>query len=250
MEKVFKIIFRLDFPINYSIMNTPGTLLKMLQKKDDDQWNTQEIGHKAVPEFRVKKNEELDAFTLTVSARSIIGLWDTKTAIALQDVHESHVFRLLTKLTDEILEEFQIHELERCGLRSFFYIPCGNDHEAAFKVLAESFDTQVIGIAESTSGVIKDFGMTLEGEFSEHSGFRVMFGPLAPLQLNQFAELIQLTDEDHPAHGAVMADVDIFEKNFSLAYASFRRWCRERWKTFNEFSGALTGIVNHDTDGE
>ncbi|MEO5331396.1 MAG: hypothetical protein H7839_05180 [Magnetococcus sp. YQC-5] len=250
MEKVFKVIFRLDFPIHYSIMDSPGTVLRMLQHEGEEAWSTQSIGQKPLPEYKVQKNGDENAFSLTVSATSITGLWDTKSLIALKDIHESHVFRLLTKLTDEILKGFEISQLTRCGIRTLFYLPCGTTTKNAWNILSRSIGGNSIDITKNSFGIATDFGISLEDVFGEHSGFRVSFGPLAPSQPHQFWELLEYKEGDHPVHGAIMADVDSFDKNFSMPYSSFRRWCRDRWQRFYNFSGDLVKLTNCSTTGE
>jgi hypothetical protein len=219
---VCRLIFRLDFTVNFDVIEHSGEVMRTL-------WNAFESERNSG--FELKENQRNRTIILrylsengdfikhlNVEPTSINGAFESTEGVEIDKLlNDQKGFLFLTKLASQLCEQFRIDTILRSGLRLFYFNKLGsqegNDVVRAFHKM---LNADTISTLETRLGTIQDYGIVLDGTFDDGVRYHFGTGPYRSEEAQKyFAEIAgnfsQQTDFDFTC------DLDLYENNFSLS---------------------------------
>jgi hypothetical protein len=213
---VCRLIFRLDFKLNYSIIDHPGEVMRIL-------WNAFENVGDA--ELRDNKHNRIIIASsvsekgnlmksLSVAPTSINGAVETTEGLEPRELlTDDEGFVFLTNLATQLCEKFEIDAIHRSGLRLVYFNKLGIKASDVVNAYRQLFHQPSISKLENKLGKISDCGIILDGVSDDGIFYHFQSGPYQ--RQNVLTELVE-----HLAATAdfdLVCDLDLYENNFYLS---------------------------------
>jgi len=237
MRKVVKLIFRVDYRVNYEFLDRPGRILKVLNENIPGYWS--EVGEardtrSISGRWRHPTNSAYRQ--ISVEPKAIWGLFEDFEGLDLADVPNSTFFTNASETLVDIFKMLGISDLLRSGLRMSCIEDFGGRFEHPSKNFLTFLDKEDVQNFESKIGAIEDVSFTFVGHTQDKIGYRVTFGPGADSDLGsifEHAEVPTVSEEPTRPHH-LTADMDFFETNFSFAGLNLKKWANTKWPLAND----------------
>jgi hypothetical protein len=227
---VCRLIFRLDFKVNFEIIERSGTTMRML-------WETFEKENPKGFELKENRNNrsvtirsvsENGDFTrhLNVEPTSINGVFESIEGVEVNKLlYDTKGFIFLTKLASDLCEEFHIDHILRSGLRLLHLNKLGKYAGDIVKAYQPMFNTEVINRFEDKLGSIQDYAIVLDGVSEDGVGYHFLTGPYRTEEAQKFFHEIADTISKQADYDMV-CDLDLYENDFSLSKRSVSKLYR------------------------
>ena len=227
---ICRFIFRLDFKVNFDIIDSPGKILRLLSdlKKGNEPLflDLSEDGQKRLITGRYISREKKKSYNFTVEPISIHGGMEAVEGVDIEKLEDNDILINLVKTTNKLRKEYHIADLVRCGFRMIFFDNIGDSVENVTLAIKKMLNNNFIQEFTSNIGNIEDIAIALDGTHEDAIKFHFRCGPYHKdeAQKKQYLSLFASTiDKDQEFN--FIADLDFYEENFSLAEAvSFQKW--------------------------
>ncbi len=234
---VCKVIFRLDFTVNFRMMEAPGRIFQTF-------WETLNLDRAPIKELSERAPRILTVHTQTAdsdcgvlfnaSPTSIDGSFEIAKGIELPDLLESDPLAPLVKLADRLCGEFSIDTISRSGFRLFYFGKLGTCFEDALAAFNSFFRPNHIRSIEGKLGRISDVAAVWEGADQDGVRYSCRSGPYRSAEARKYFNLIadkimEACDFD------MIFDLDLHEYNFSIARRTISNLYRPILIKANEF---------------
>jgi len=227
MAQVLRLIWRLDYELNFAYLDRKGSVLQAVQSTTPNFWSKIAEGghHSFTAEFRDAKK----ARTFSVEPQTINGLieWTAGTDIGRVLQHDD--FRTIDKIARQVQKLCEIRNVNRIGMRLLCTSRAGGatryNHEHFLKFLSP----RVSRLAAGKLGQIQDIAFVLEGASTDAVNYRISFGPLA--DKNLVSSLGKPLDEKELGvlrQADVFVDIDLYETNISFSENTLFRWAQTK----------------------
>lgn len=232
MSRVMRLLFRIDYQVNYKIMDQLGEILGIVQISAPKYWQTvgESRGNRSAVLQRKDSSIPLTA-NFTVDISSIGGTlelpegadWDSRTI--------AEYVKYSSVAVAGIMNKYQMMALSRIGLRVVIFDYdeiIRNNRRAPFETLA---DRTFLRDFENSFGTISDLALTLEGKTPSNVHYRLSAGPGSPSDILRH-QLIPPESYDPPAdisQHQLTADIDMFESDISFVGNTLEAWSRTKW---------------------
>lgn len=245
MVSAIKLIFRLDFPVNHSFMDKPGTALALFGDMSGKAWK--KVGEGEITRSFVGEHKDEGLFrTFSMEPRSLNGQISISGGVDINQVHSDENFRLIGKIINEFMKEFQIKELTRCGIRYLCLEKVGGDTAQKLSRTSKIIHGEVWKAVLSELGVPDDCGVTFEGQSDAGTKFRTIFGPFFEKDIdNHLGHLaLKAAEKDYLLENDLICDIDLWENDFTFAASSFYRWSEGKQATASSFIQSIVALIH------
>ena len=227
MATVIKIVWRFDFPVNYSFLDKYGTVARLILETVPNFFP--QIAEGAPRTALIGSYAGSDEIrNITVETTSISGTLEWIGGIDIARLPSDDQFRNINRVADEILKALAIKNVIRGGFRVYCL------GKRAPKVLSKnmfmsSIDPRIAHGIESVLGTASDIGFIIEGSNKEALKYRLNFGPFEEkniaIAFEREVEISPRIREDLPQ---LFYDLDISESAFMLSQPSLYKWSRTK----------------------
>jgi hypothetical protein len=224
--KIHRLIYRLDYPTSYELMDRPGEVAKILEATRrglfDDIGETGQWRATTARSSNVKGT----SVEMTVDPKSIVAVMERVDGVDPAKLAETSLFDGITAVMDEFCRVFKLGPFTRGGFRLFILESIGVGPEAVRAKCLQSFGTDVSGAVIGNLGEIRDVGFNFDGQSADKISFHCRFGPY--VGKSEVERYFPKTGKDFPEKTIydLIFDIDQYEENFSYSAATSRRWWR------------------------
>ncbi len=230
-------IFRLDFEPNFSIIDSQGRILHILQKAGEGRhWPDLGITsdkHQVTGKKISREDGWLAA--ISVGPANISGHMESLEGIPLENIEDSLPVSRLFRIVNIIRKEFHVSNYKRTGVRFLLF---EDDMESNSDGIKEAFlclfDHNMVRDLSPTLGAFTDCGMAFDGSNEDGINFHLKWGPYREGELKRHLQEFDhfyrncisspyKTDSDI----ALTIDIDFYETDHQLHESvGFGKWCR------------------------
>lgn len=238
MPTVAKLIFRFDYLTAYSYMDKPGTVLRILESRDDDYWDHLGEGTRKRSFIASRQRDNSFYCHLVFEPQNVVGLIETSEGIPLENFPDYATFTVFSRLTEKFFTELDISEVSRAGLRLFLFDGTSPENSSKYLHLLQ---TQYSSGISEILGEANDIALTLIGTADDGIEYRTMIGPYKNDDALKVFEKLKLTeDELNFGNFAISMDIDLFERNVSFKGLTLTKWSRTKWAKAKDVMTHLT----------
>lgn len=238
-----RLIFRLDFDLNYDIVDQPGNIMRLI-----DQVAGSEISNiaenqslRGVAGKYVSQDHKVVS-EFSVQPTNIVAWVEMVDGIDLKDIMVDKRFLLLAKLTDEVCEQFNINEIRRSGVRVFYFSKVQKD-ENSFSAYRSFINNELISGIEKCLGPIQDYGVIFDGESDQKIKYHCRSGPLKEKEnYLKYFQTIGAKVSEYSIWDYII-DIDLYEQNIALSKISFRKWFRPQIEKATELINIIESRI-------
>ena len=231
MPTVIKWIFRIDYRLNFEMLNSPGTVLSCLFSEGDDFWDSvNEAANKRTFTGSIHKANS-QYYHLSIDPQFIVAISESALGSNLASLSEDRTFNSADRLIERVLSQFKISNIERAGIRLFIFDgerDTLSDNVGSFMRLV---NRDYFNSLSGELGDINDLAVILEGCTNDKINYRHQFGPYTSQDRTKFYENLKLPEEN-PSESIpykMCFDIDLSEKNISFSGLTMKRWCKTKW---------------------
>lgn len=224
---VNRIIYRLDFNLNYDIVEQPGQIMKLLDRIADDDYVLKENMQRRGVASVFTSTDGKVITELTVEPQTIVVSYENAEGIDLDKILIDETFLSLTKLTGKVCEKYHINDINRSGFRIFYFGSIQNN-EAAFNAYRSFYDTDLIDVFENFLGDIQDYAVHFNGASTEGIKYHCKTGPLKKDE-NYNAYFQNMSPDVLPSDNwGFIVDIDLYEENIAISNIPIHKWFRPK----------------------
>jgi len=232
MRKVHRIVFRLDFPINYEVFNKPGDIIRMLKETGEDLWSEITEGQPRRISGRATKEDGTYFHQLSVEPASIHGSMEVLKGIEWDAAPNCQFLEASSAVVSEVISSFGLDVIDRCGLRIYATEFFGEKFPNPLERFQGFIEKEFLNSFQKSAGNLEDMSFLFEGKAEDEIEYRVLMGPGARGDLRKFFENLKTPEpnEDEPLTHHISADMDFYERGFSLGGSSLYKWSVMKWE--------------------
>lgn len=209
MSKVYKTIFRLDYPISFKIIDNLGEYAEFLHSDSlqkapfvDGKTNIDLTSHRISSTGSVDK----DMFSFTLSITSLDAIIEHGVGVDVGSLSKHPVFDLANKLLPRLEKENDVMRFERIGLRTWSIIENDNFKFDRIRDYLLSKLTKFNNAIKPNFNSSEDIGIVLESKSDAGIAVRISFGPYQIAEQSKYFSL----KHDSIKEGLIF-DIDIWE---------------------------------------
>ncbi len=246
---ICKLIFRLDYDLNYDIYDRPGHVMKILDLESNDEFfsekreNQQRRGISKI----YKSNDDKLLRQITVEPTNMFATFECVPGVDIDDLSSYLSFTELLRITDALRKEFKIEEVVRSGFRILNFSKL-RDSDAIVATYNALFDPGYLSIVRETLGTPNDYGLSFERMDEDGLSYNFKSGPIRADEniskyLEHFADnFSEQTGYDH------IIDLDFYEKNLSLAEVAMNKWYKPLLNTAKKLITKIDSDIASKSD--
>ncbi|MCP4105076.1 MAG: hypothetical protein GY749_06005 [Desulfobacteraceae bacterium] len=206
--KIFKTIFRLDFPPAYRILDKLGEYSELIHTKTDKEPFTKGIGNINLLQHSLSHTSKIgdDTFTINLDLKTFNSVIEFQDGLNIDKLVKVPLFGLADEIIEK-LEDAYSSKYNRIGFRSF--------------IISEKKEFNFIKLRDYIWNFNKTFGNALIDHFKEKLGIAISFESkseneenirfqLGPYQHNERIKYFSLKNE------GMIFDIDIWQSNISV----------------------------------
>ena len=242
---VCKFIFRIDFPVNFDVIDMPGEIMKIMLNAKKDFWGEAGLNSASRSVTATYKRDDGRLFRqIVIEPRALILDFESTSGLSLAQLDEDQDVSTLFDLANELVDYCEIEQVTRMGYRIFYFNQLGENVEAvlaAFRGFTGPYFTQAV---EPLLGPIKDYGYSIEGVANDKVGYRLLTGPFRPVEGPKYLQAIDATKLSEHMPYNFICDLDLFDANFSLAKVPLVKWARNLHPKQTKLLGKIEEVIN------
>jgi hypothetical protein len=233
MATLIRTIWRIDFAINYGLLNNIGNGLKILSEGNEIFWNSAGPGTLPYSTLAEYRSDEIYR-RVSLELENINALLEWKGGIELKKLMHTDESLVITKIFNAVLDLGSIKNVKRIGIR--FIVLSGTRPASGHPQSSFFAGAELLRSAKRKLGDFSDVALTVEGRHEDKLDYRVTLGPNAKKNIEMHftspvAEEAMTPLENH----ATFFDIDLFETSISLAGNSFAKWASTKIDRASEF---------------
>lgn len=249
---VCRVVFSLDFNINYEIINAPGKVMELLNESVDNFWST--LGENPTGRRITAINESEEqrwGRNFSVRPNRIGASFEKHEGISIKNIANDDVFHKLVKITNKVREQFHIKNLQRCGLRLFYFAKLGSKKDEVKQAFQKMLDKPLVDGILPCLGEIQDIGIVVDGVHEDKIKYHFRCGPYFKGEADKKKYLQYFGDKfDQTENFDMVCDIDLYEHSFSLTeMVSFAKWCNPLLNKAQKFINLFESLLLKNMGG-
>lgn len=223
---VCRLIFRLDFKLCYDIIDSPGSVMRLIDKTTEGFWSEmRESKHRRGVEGRFLSEDGNLMRLLTVEPNAIIATFETVEGVDFANLPTDESFVGLQKLANKVCEEYKIDLIRRAGIRTMYFNKLGAK-DAVYSAFRKFISSSLLDNTEDTLGRINDYALVFDGDSDAGYKYHLTAGPLlSQEEMSRYFDHIGSKFVGKPEFDFI-CDLDLYEQDFSLSKIPLTRWFR------------------------
>lgn len=223
---VCRLIYRIDFALNFKLIDAPGTIFRLLSSPDREYWETFGEASQQRVISGTFISDKRDYFrSVSIQPQAIVLVFESIAGVDLSTLEADPDFTRMLTIAGAVADEFNIDDVKRMGLRLFYFskVPGSRaDIGGAFRNMIREDVTKAV---EGAIGGITDYGIALDGKGEDGIHFHLRYGPVVPEEAHKYFDQIDKVAFEENSFNFV-CDLDLYEKDFALAKAPPAKWVR------------------------
>jgi hypothetical protein len=232
MPRVMRVLFRIDYQVNYKIMDHLGEILGTIQGAAPKYWQAvgESRGNRSAI-VRHTDNSTSATANLTVEISNISGSLELPEGVDWDSRPIAVYVKNCSIAAANIMLAYQISTVARIGLRVIVFDHddiIRNNRRTSFETLASK---NFLKDFEKSFGSVSDLAVTFEGTTSSNVSYRISTGPGSPSDILK-QQVIPLEHYETPNaenQHQLTADIDLFEKDIDFTGNTLETWSRTKW---------------------
>lgn len=238
MANIIKLIFRMDFPTSYALLDSRGAVLRSLEKGSEIPWTSIGDGQ-LVSSFLAESVTEERKIVISVEATSINGSVDWLVPRDQEKLSSYEEVKNLNGLLSALLVACDVKTMNRVGLRSVCCATAKNKVSNTKDFFDRFMSKDAFEFYGSAAGPVSDVAVTIEGKTDSGVGYRNQFGPLRKHNIAQYVGVVPEKTLDIVLRNDLFFDIDLYEANISFVEHSFYKWASTKFAIVSSFIDAV-----------
>lgn len=244
---VHRAIFRVDFSLNYAIVDGAGRVMRVLSDAvDDGYWDAlKDVQKDRTIAVSASQGEGDDAYarSFVVAPNAFVFSVEKLKGVKSNRLLIEDDFSCLVRLASKLCDEFHIQDVRRAGLRLWNY---GNivENQDALGVFSGLVDQKLLAAVSKGVGPVADVGVAFDGGTDSHAKYHVALGPYFTREAESrglFEVIGQKFSQNQDLNFRL--DVDLYEENFSLKGRSLTSWLKYQIDTHSELVERVSKVT-------
>jgi len=218
---IHRIIFRIDYKANFEIMNSPGTVMSLMNGDNHEYWQefhdssqTRQIsGVYSKSDKGIQRRLTVDPSSINFEIEWLEGMPFTK----LEDDND---YRELFKRVKALCTNFHINEFNRAGIRFIHLSTVGSEGGNLASSFSGLFPVNLHFSVQNSMGKPYDYGIAIDGSDVDGSKYHLKFGPYSKSEKTKYFLAAGEIDEN------LICDLDFYEESFAFANSNPTGWVR------------------------
>lgn len=227
--KIYKTIFRLDYPLAYKILDNLGGYLEFIRKRTSQKPFSNGIGNINLLQHSLRHSGKVgdDPFTLNLDLKTFNAVLEINNGQEIGNLSKNPLF----KLADDLIEYIEIEHssnYERIGVRNYILI---KDEKIKFNELNDYIwnCNKAFGYPLSQFFNQKqDIAVVFEAKSANDENIRIQLGPYKNEERPKYFSLNNEIEE------GMILDIDIWQINVSLPKLKLETLVHRHEKIYNE----------------
>ncbi len=227
--KIFKTIFRLDYPLSFSILDNLGKQLEFIDQNtsippyNKTTGNVDLINHSITHSGNINE----DIFKIHLSLKSFYGMVEYHQGYKIENLSKHKLFELSDKVIKN-LELKRSSNYNRIGIRSWVIIEQERfKFEQILKLIKKSNSLFDSALTEHFP-ITNDIAMVFEAKSEELGNIRLGLGPYKKTEKERYFSLSPEIEE-----GLIM-DIDIWQPKISIPNFNLIKLLKENQKVYHK----------------
>jgi hypothetical protein len=249
---VHRAIFRLDFPLNYGVIDAPGKLLELLNTAvPEGFWESMQdsVKDRAIG-TKFSDAESPSVYrSILISPTFIIFNIEEVAGFGSLELTEKPTTKILIELASTICDRYKIQDINRAGLRLWTFDEVTPATGTILSMISRQINSKLTEMISAKVGAIADVGLAFNGAIDAHAKYHVRFGPClqAELESNKYIEKINKKFIESTKVNLVF-DIDMYEEAFSLKGRRVAAWIKHQAMTANILEKNITNLLKSDDE--
>lgn len=242
---VRRVIFRLDFPPSFDIIDAPGAVMRILDPDSEGFWDQlQDVTAKRLISAEKLSQDGAEFRKVTVEPTTIVLELERANGIGESRFEHDSVLETLLQKVQAVCEAYKIKKLRRAGIR-FYYLPKSNQtSEASLQLHQSLVRNEFLSAVRRSVGATKDFGLQFDGEHEDGVSFHLRFGPYFKTEARKYFEKVS---ESIPGDEiSRICDLDLFENNFEMG-TRIHPWVKSQVAKFRKTMSEIRPYLEEET---
>jgi hypothetical protein len=234
-EKIFKSIFRLDFPLAYKILDKLGEYLEIIDKQATEPPFTKGNGNVDLLQHSLTYNGKVgdDAFTLTLDLKTFNGVIEFLKGCDIGELARFPLFNFADELIHK-LDEDHVSKYDRIGFRSLIII---EEKNFKFRPLRDYIWKLNSIFGDALSDFFEereDIGLVFESKEKDNSEYvRLRLGPY---QKNERLKYFEATGD---IEEGMILDIDMWQRKVSIPKLKLTEMVNQHQKIYGNLVGSI-----------
>lgn len=220
---IHKVIFRLDYKMNFGIIDEPGTVMSLLGVDNPAIWQVvQDAPQSRLVSAIYKEGDRY--IQMSVDPGSINFIIERSEGIDIDKLEADKDYSRLLKLVHLLCDRFHVVTLKRAGIRFVALSHVGDKEYNLASSFERTFSEAVMNGIRSAIGNGSDYGILIDGSHPDKSKYHLRFGPYVKGEARQkgYIEHLEANDENCNLY----CDIDLFEEAFTFEGITPVRWAK------------------------
>lgn len=209
--KVFKAIFRIDYPLCYEIVDNLGKQLQKIHENTQGEPFGQVRNQINQIEHSIKSSGLLgeDRFALNLSMKSFDFIVEFKAGVSLEDLAKNQIFKL-SKIVIDGLSSDSFKVFNRIGFRTWTVWDRGGKDFDAIRAYMMGLNKELLPQNGETGFQVTDLGLCVEMKNEEDVYSRYLVGPYQKTEEGKYFGI------EHDPEEGVIVDVDVWSSKVEI----------------------------------
>lgn len=243
--KIYKSIFRVDFPLNFSLMDRLGDEFQFMKsitsvepyngiQGNVDLNSRSIILHGAINKDKFTVNQTLNSFDYIVE-------YSEPTDISRLSSHP------VLEFADKVVKRIGAacnDTFERIGFRSWIIVENENYKFENIKQQIEENNSSYCNLVNELFGKVSDIGLIVEAKGPDDGSIRINVGPY------QHEEWIKYFSKDFNVVEGLIFDIDIFHTKIQMPDFDIKQFARNVRKTYERYVEGTSNLLCKELGSE
>lgn len=244
---VHRAIFRVDYPLNYAIVDGAGRVMRVLNDTvEDGYWDAlKDVQKDRAIAVSASKGEGDGAFarSFVVGPNAFVFSVEKLKGVKSARLLIEDDFSCLVRIASKLCEEFHIRDVRRAGLRLWSYGSVMSNQEA-LGVFSDLVDQKLLDAVSLGVGPVADVGVAFDGGTDSHAKYHVALGPYFTSEAESRGLFEVIGSEFSKKQDLnFRLDVDLYEEHFSLKGRSLSSWLKYQIGTHGELVERVSRVT-------
>jgi len=247
--RVMRIIFRLDFPRNYEMMDKPGEVARIYEENLPEKFFEtvfEENGARRLT-GRTLLREQKRFRSMSVEPTAIVCDLECVEGIPTEDLDEERDFVAMCTAVNQLLKKFEIRRIERAGLRLFMFGEYAGGVKHSVARFRSLISPPLIRAVEAATGDVTDVGFGADTKSKSGTQYKLKTGPLigAEEYPKYFSNVLDLLPKEPRVD--TVTDIDIFETKFAFMASNIVKWCSPNFLAAANIANQIKQLIGKES---
>jgi hypothetical protein len=244
---IHKLILRLDYKVNFALLDSPGTILRILNETQKPLWSSyadRRERRQVVAIFQDSDTKPSHFRHIAVDPTSTALLFESTVGIPLQRLLADETIAQTIARIDALCQHFGLIDLARLGFRIYYFTNLRAGAEpSVLDAFGSAIDSDLVRAIDSSVGRPSDYGLCVDGRADDKIEYHLRFGPYLAGEQGRYFEIIDSDQFVTQTSPDFVCDLDLYDTGFSLSSISLLKWLGPLVGKQEELLGRLEAII-------